>query len=315
MTAIRFQAMRRPPTQLKYGIPFILIAALASATLVLFVKLAAETLPIAMVAFSRYLITLLIISATLLVKQQKHNAPPLFNTERLKMHLLRGTFGTLGVFSFFFTAKHLPLAYATVLFNTTPLFIPIIVYFWHRVKIIHRLWIGLAIGYMGVILMLHPSHAAFHFAIVIGLLSGLCRSMVLICSRSLSYTEPVLRTMLYYAIYGTVASLLFVVPQLSTIAASLNWTNVTYLLLAGSMAYIYQFCMTSSTRYAPVRLTSSFLYIAVIISLFYDWFVWKVVPSTWAWFGIGLIILGACSLLFLYPRNDYQLVEKKKKKA
>lgn len=305
--------MERPPTQLRLGIPFILLAAFANATLVLFVKLASESLPITSIIFSRYALTLLFIVISLYTFK-RHALPSgkkFFQTERLRMHLLRGAFGCTGVISFYIAAKHLPLSYATVLFNTSPLFIPLIVYFWHHIKIIQRLWVGLIIGYIGVIVMLHPSHAGLHLIILVGLLSGICRSMVLIASRTLTYTEPVERTMLYYAIIGTIVGFVIMLPQLSSTISQLTLKNTGYLLAAGLMSYLYQYSMTNSTRYAPVRLSSSFLYVGVIISIFYDWFVWQVVPTAWAWTGMSLIIIGAITLMVLYPKDDYQVVEKK----
>ena len=82
--------------------------------------------------------------------------------------------------------------------------------------------------------------------------------------------------------------------------------NFLLVLIIGVCSYLYQFFLTAAGKYAPVRLTSSFLYFAVVISLFFDWFIWKMLPSTTSFIGMGLIVIGAVLLVLLYPKEDYK---------
>jgi len=45
----------------------------------------------------------------------------------------------------------------TLLNNTTPLFIPVITLLWLKIKIDEKIWWGILVGFVGIILILRPS--------------------------------------------------------------------------------------------------------------------------------------------------------------
>jgi len=89
-----------------------------------------------------------------------------------------------------------------------------------------------------------------------------------------------------------------------------NRYTLLMLLGVGVFSYLYQLFMTSATKHAPVRLTGSFLYSGVIFAAFFEWLIWNVVPNIWSLVGTILVIVGACLLLFLYPKDDYKVRKK-----
>lgn len=296
---------QRPKTELHKAILLILIAALFNTLMILFVKIAAESLSLPIVLFARYFITFIIILPFIYFNPAAQSVGSFLKTKRLPLHLFRDVFGLISVLCYFYAASTISLADATVLFNTAPLFIPMIAFFWGGLKIFHRLWWGMGLGFFGVILILHPGHELFHLALFLGLISGICAAIVFVGGRYLTYSEPPLRNMFYYFIVGTVIAAVMLIFSHENLSAVFNIKSGLLLLCIGVCGYLYQLCFTHGSKYAPVRLTSSFLYSSVIFSIFLDWFIWRIIPNMISLIGIICIIMGACLLLFLYPKEDY----------
>lgn len=292
----------RPATNLKKGLPLVLLTAVMNAGLLLFVKLASQTLPIATVAFFRFFITLIVIFPVIAI-QFPETFRQHIKTQRIRLHLVRDLVGVSGLFCYFYAAKELDLADASILFNTVPLFIPLVVFFWRKVKILHRLWWGLGIGFAGVIIMLHPGEEVFQWASLVGLLSGILTAITITSVRLLSFSEPPTRTLFYFFLVGTIITFLIGVAHPEGFLTALTWHNLLFVLGVAACAYFYQFFMTTSTQYVPVRLSSAFMYLAVIFSLILDWLIWGRLPDSLGAVGIVLIIGGACLTLFLYPKD------------
>lgn len=297
---------QRPITHLNIAIPLVLLAALANALMIFLVKIVSGSLSISVILFSRYAITLMMILPVLALNPATKSLPKSIKTERLPLHIFRDVVGFLCLYSYFYAAKFITLADATVLFNTAPLFIPLIALVWQKLKIYHRLWLGIGIGFIGVLLLLHPGKEALRYASFIGLFAGFASGVVIVGNRLLTYTEPPTRTMFYYFVVGTILGFIVMVIQTPHFWENISWRQAFLLLGIGALGYLYQYFNISSTKYAPVRLSSTFLYTTVIFSLFFDWIYWKKTPTMLSAMGIGLIILGGVLLLLLYPKQDYQ---------
>lgn len=300
----------RPETHLRIAIPLVLLAALTNALMIFLVKIASNSLPVSTILFSRYLITLIMIMPILAWNPATKRFIKSIKTERLPLHLFRDVVGFICLYSYFYAAKFITLADATVLFNTAPLFIPLIAYIWQKLKIFHRLWLGIGIGFVGVILLLHPGKEALRVASFVGLLSGFTGAIVIVGNRLLTYTEPPTRTMFYYFVVGTILGFIVMFMQTPHFWENISWREGTLLLAIGILGYLYQYFNISSTKHAPVRLSSVFLYTTVIFSLFFDWAFWKKTPTMLSAVGIALIIIGGVLLVLLYPKQDYQKVIK-----
>jgi len=297
----------RPRIQLKKAILFILAAAFFNTVMIVFVKVAAKTLPTQVIVFARCFITLLITLPFIYYNPEQKSMLSYLKTNRILLHVFRDSMGLISILCYFYAAKKITLADATVLFNTAPLFVPIIFFFWGRFKIFPKLWLGMTLGFLGIIFILHPGRELFHLPAIIGLASGVTGGIAFVGSRYLLYTETPLRNMFYYFLTGTLIALFLLFTIRGWAWDLLDVKSMLLLLGVGIFGYLYQLCFTYGAKHAPIRLTSSFMYSAVIFSLILDWLLWKIVPTFQSCIGIILIILGAFLLLFMYPKDDYQV--------
>src|SRR3990167_3545458 len=267
---------QRPKTEIYKAIPLILAAAFFNTLMILFVKISAQSVSIQIVLFARYLVTLIILLPFIYFNPAKQSVGTYLKTERLPLHLFRDIFGLISVLCYFYAAKSISLADATVLFNTAPLFIPIIAFFWGGLKIVHRLWWGMGVRFLGDNLILQPGQELFNPATLIGLISGFCAAVVFVGSRYLAYSEPALRNMFYYFAVGTAVACVMLLTVSKNVWHVLDMNSILLLIGIGAFGYLYQLCFTHGARYAPVRLTSSFLYASVIFAMLFDGLIWHV---------------------------------------
>ncbi len=291
------------PRNLKLAIPLAIIAALAISASLIPVKFLAGFPTTGVVLFVRYFIILLIVFPFIYVHRGEQSVGQFLKTKRPVLHIVRGVCGTLSVFCYFYASTTLPLADITVLFSTAPLFIPLIARVWGGIKIIHQLWWGICIGFIGVICILHPGKELFHLDALFGLLSGFLAGVTYVANRYLTYTEPPLRNLFYYFVLGTVCALLVALSHIHQLA-QLNLKAWLLLIAIGILGYIYQYSFTVATRNAPVRLITTFLNCAVIFSLLFDFFIWHIIPSWLSVAGIILTIVGSVLLVVLYPKES-----------
>ncbi|GEM_PF-2200233 len=293
------------PEQRGKAIFLALLACLAGALMAMCVKLSTQTLPVSIVLFFRFVISWLI-CCVLLFWQKPSSISSLeaLTSPRWVMQLGRSILGSLVLLAFFIATHHLSLATSTVLFSTSPFFIPLVAYLWKGIKFYGKCWWAMGLGFLGIMIIVRPGSDIFSIPALYGLLAGVGAAVVIFMTRLLSYTEPTYRTVFYDFTVGVIFSLALSMPHWH----AFHWGSfvIGYLLLVGVFGYLYLFFAVACTRYAPVRLTGPFSYATTLFSLVLDWAVWKHVPSLYSWLGILCIIAAGILMLVLFPMDEHQ---------
>lgn len=114
---------------------------------------------------------------------------PIFN-ERWRWHLARGGL-TIGALYFgYWSLTNLPMATATVLFFTAPLWVTVFSIPIFKEHVGWRRTLAMASGFIGVIVVLRPSPAGVDLAMMVPLMSSLCFATVLLIGKHLSRSDP-----------------------------------------------------------------------------------------------------------------------------
>ena len=147
--------------------------------------------------FPEYCFVFLLI-LPLIFKQGYQPALNSLKTKNLNKHILRTIF-SLGISYFLFSAvKFIPLVDAALLVNTAPLMMPFLGLIFLSQKINHRLWLPLIIGFIGVVLVLHPNGEVFQTASLLALAAGVCMAASIMLVRQTSQTDSALTNAFYY---------------------------------------------------------------------------------------------------------------------
>jgi drug/metabolite transporter (DMT)-like permease len=219
--------------------------------------------------------------------------------QQWQRHLIRDVFGVLTFFCLFFAIKFIPLVDGVLLQNSAPLWVPLIVVLWAKKKLPKSVWIGSIVGFIGVILVLKPGAEVLNWAVVIGIASGLSLGIALVAIKLLSHTEPTVRILFYYFLFGTIISLPYTVYHW----APMNEKVWLLLIVIGVLMFLAQFLVTHAFRYAKASTLAPISYTAVLWAGVIGWLVWNYIPNWVSLLGMVLIISGGMFAIMMENRN------------
>jgi drug/metabolite transporter (DMT)-like permease len=264
------------------GAGLIVLGELMFASMGVCIRLVADSLPNESVVFFRNLIGLALILPWLMRRSGGG-----MGTRVPHLHLLRGLAGVGAMYCFFYAIAHIQLAEAMLLKLTAPLFIPLVALLWLGEAVIARVWLAVAVGFAGVLVILHGGLEGVPPVALIGLLGGLLAAVAKVTVRRLSRTEPAVRIVFYFACVGTLVS-----------SAPLLWAwrtpaleDLPWLLGVGLLATLGQLCLTKGLSLAPAARMGAFAYFAVIFGAAYGWLLWDEHLMWWTVAGSLLILL------------------------
>src|SRR6185436_677769 len=114
--------------------------------------------------------------------------------------------GLASMYCYFYAIARLGLSEAILLNYSLPLFMPLIARAWLREEVPPRLWRALALGFLGILLILRPGTGVFRPAALAALLAAVLAALAQVGVRRLTRTEPITRIVFYFALISTVVS-------------------------------------------------------------------------------------------------------------
>lgn len=256
-----------------------------------------------MILFWRSFYAIFVLFAVLIFSAPKFTIAEKVKTHYLTLHLIRDIAGFIGVFLYYYVLRDLSLTVATLLYFTIPLFMPFIGYFWKGHAMPRLGWIGIVIGFTGVLCVIKPGHQLFHYSSLLGLLSGLTIAIGQFAAHLLTKTDSNVRINFYYYAFIT----LITIPFLFTISFD-SWKIVYpidffYFFWIGIFSLIYLLFITLALKSGPPPLVTTFLYTVVIFTMLLDWLVWKIVAHWLTWLGAILVIIGVVLMYTLHQKE------------
>jgi len=271
------------------GVLYTLLAALSFSLMSLLGKLIGQSASTDTVLFARYIVSVIFL-APWIIRNPK---------ETLRIHepgklFARSAFTLLSVACFFYSFRFLSLGDALVLNNTFPLFIPLLAWVVHRIRTPHKMWIGISLGFIGVIFILRPGSGFIHPAALFGLASGIFAAISYIIVRFMTKSIPIVQILFYnFLICGLITGALLPIGWI-------HFSGKTWLFLSGVGVFgvVYQAFSTLGFAKAPVRLTSPLMYLTIVFGVIADFFIWGIVPDFWSLLGIACVIAGGILTIY-----------------
>ena len=230
----------------------------------IFVKMLPHIPPMEIVFF-RCLISFLI--TYYLLKRKGNN---ILGTNR-SLLMMRGIFGTIGLYCYFVILQEIPLATASTLIYFTPLFTSLVGVFFLREKMSIIQWILLLIAFFGIILIQGFDSRVNIFYLLIGLGGSLCAAFAYSIIRYLRDKEHSLVLMIYFPmiafpIGGLISIFNWVQP---------NLIDLSLLILIVVFTQFAQYFMTKafqSEKVSKVSIVSysELVFVLLIGNIFFD---------------------------------------------
>ena len=273
------------------GIAFILGAVFCFALLDTMAKFAARSVPSLEVAWFRYFVNLVIAVAVL----QPWRHWPDYITERPWLQVWRALF-LLGSTVFnFFAIRHLQLAVTGSIMFAGPLLATAlagpVLGEWPG----PRRWAAVAVGFIGVIIVVRPEPSQFNPAALFSLAGAFCYAGYSLSTRVLAQTESAAGMLIYAAALATVAltpalAPIGIVPPTWLVAAALVGTGI-----AGAVGHWF---LIAAHRDAPPTVLAPFNYTQILWMIVLGYVVFGDLPDLGVLIGAGLIVSGGLYALY-----------------
>src|ERR1700691_367280 len=252
-------------------------------------KWLAQSYPIPMLVFFRSFVALL--PSFLLV--MRAGGLPVMRTNRLA-----GQFGRAVIWggsnAASFVGYHLlPLADAIALTFAAPLFLTALSYPILKERVSRERWIAVSVGFVGVLVMAHPSGAENALGVAGAVGCAVCNAVGTLTVRDLCRTEHSASIVTWTAIFMTLMAL----PALPFFW--MTPTPVDFLLFCsiGLIGGISQYWTTQALSYAPAAAVSPFNYTALIWGSIIGLVVWGELPTPPIIIGAAIVTLTGLYLL------------------
>jgi drug/metabolite transporter (DMT)-like permease len=213
---------------------------------------------------------------------------PSLRTNKIGLHILRAVMGTACWYALFFAITQIPLANATLLTYSAPLWMPLIAWAVSRQRVSRATWIGACIGFAGVILVLQPQGHSFSVGELSAIAGALFLAVAMMSVRWLGATEPVTRVLFYYFLLATVMSVPIAVFDWQPIPA----TTWVWLICLGFAQLFSQLLIVVAYRYASAEKVGPFIYSVIVFTALIDWIVWDHPPTLFMYLGMALVVGG-----------------------
>ncbi len=284
--------------RLEIGIFFLLLATLTQAAMSGVAKYVQASVSTFQVILTASVIGLLTLFPIILINEGWRG----FKTKRAGFHLIRDLAGACSFLLFFLTINHISLVDAVLLNNTGPLFLPLIIWIWLKHGVPAKAWWGIAIGFIGVILILHPTTEGLNWWMIFGLLSGVLMAVALTALRLLHRTESTFLMLFYY----------FLVLSLIVLPLAIwQWIPPTpeiwlAMISVGLLFLLLQFMATYAFRFGRATVLAPLLYMVVIWTAIIDWIFWHQIPSLLSSLGTLVVIIGGVLAITLSGEKEQQ---------
>ena len=269
------------------------------ATLFMLVKLAGESgVALPEIMFWRQAMAIPLLLAWMALRGETGQ----LRTSRLGTHGRRAAIGMMGMICNFGAAVLLPLAEATTLGFTTPLFAVILSALVLRETVGRWRWTAVVIGFAGVVVIAQPGHHMVSpLGAAAGLGAGLMVALVSFQIRGLARTEAPSAIVFYFALFGALMMLPFL-PFTMTAHTPRQWL---ILIALGTVGTIGQLLITAALRHGAVASVIVMDYTSLIWALLFGWVIWGQLPTSATWLGAPLIV--AAGLIVLWRERRLAL--------
>jgi drug/metabolite transporter (DMT)-like permease len=248
-----------------------------------FIRKSAEQLHIMEVIFLRNLLACFLIIPIMIpsgIKTFKMYEPRLF--------FFRAIVGSIGMIAGFIAFILIPLAQATAISFTTPIFVTIGATFLLGEIIKVRRIVAIFVGFLGMLVIIQPGAGAMSIGVALAFISAGAHSVNALLVKKMTAKEnpnAIVAWMVILIVPITVVPAFFVWEWPS----GLTWVYLWSLALFGTLAHM---CFTRAFASAEVTSLQALEFIKLPMTAFIAWLIFAEVPGVWTWIG-GVIIFSS----------------------
>jgi drug/metabolite transporter (DMT)-like permease len=209
----------------------------------------------------------------------------------------RAVLGTVSLITTFTAFSLMPMADTTALLFTSSLFIPVLGVVFLKESVGPYRWSAVVIGFIGVVIMAHPSGEVYALGIAVALCAALIHAILQIILRYLGRYESPETISFYFFIIGTFITAL----PLPFIAVRPTIAEVPLLFGVGLSGAAAQWLLSTAFRNAPAAIVTVFNYSGIVWATLFGWMIWNDWPLPTVIAGAAVVI--ASNILMIWRES------------
>ncbi|MDB9975753.1 DMT family transporter [Candidatus Thioglobus sp.] len=248
--------------------------------MVIFIRKASENLHILEIVFFRNLLAFIVMLPIL-----KSIGIAAIKMKNTKLFFIRGFFGAIGMIAGFTCLTLIPLAQATAISFSQPLFITIGATIFLGEIIKARRIAAIIVGIIGMLIILQPGFNSLSFGIILAIISALALSVNALIVKKLTLTDTPHTIIIWMVIMLIPITFIPAIPVWEWPSFE-TWLYLWGIAILGTLAH---FSWTESYAIAEITSLEPIGFIKLPIMALFGWMIFSEIPGTWTWVG-GLII-------------------------
>ena len=274
---IQFFLLQSPQTK---AIILNILSIVLFSIMVIFIRKASENIHVLEVVFFRNLLAFIVMLP--LLKSTGLAAIKMNNTS---LFFMRGFVGAIGMIAGFTCLTLIPLAQATAISFSQPLFITIGATIFLGEIIKARRIAAIIVGIIGMLIIVQPGFISFSFGIMLAIISALALSVNALIVKKLTITDTP-QTIIIWMVIMLIP--ITFIPAISVWQwpSFETWLYLWGIAILGTLAH---FSFTKSYTMAEITSLEPIGFIKLPIIALLGWMIFEEIPGTWTWVG-GLII-------------------------
>jgi len=272
----------------RHGILFLITAMFFFVLMDTFAKHLMKEYSLVQVVWARYFFHFAMLAILLAPRLKSH-----LKTQNLTLQLVRSLLLFITTALFFLGLRFVPLADAAAMMYVAPIIVTALSMPVLKEHVGPRRWAGVLIGFVGALIIIRPGTGAMQMAILLPLAAALSYSFYPLSTRFLSQADPVLTTLFYTAMTGTLVTSL-AVPFFWYQTGAFEWALFAGL---GIMGGIGHFALIKAFTIAPAATVVPFTYSNMIWAVSLGFLVFGDLPDIWTLVGAALIAASGIYIL------------------
>jgi drug/metabolite transporter (DMT)-like permease len=259
----------------------LMVAACLFSLMTVQIKLLGDNLHVTQILLIRQ-----IIMTAIVAPQIFSGFPGVLRTTRPGLQFVRILLALSAMLLGFTALIHMPLADATALGFAKSFFVTIFAALILREMVGLRRWGAVAIGFLGVMIMLRPGTEAFTLYGMMAVGGAACAGLVMVIIRIMARTDSPTTILAWQAIG---VGLIIAIPAIYT----WRWpSNPEWLLLIsmGITSYLAQMANIFAYKWGEASMLASLDYVRLLYATFFGWLVFATLPGPATWVGAGVIV-------------------------
>lgn len=213
---------------------------------------------------------------------------------RWPLHLLRGAIGITMMASFVYALKRMPLSTAYTIFFVAPLLITAMSVPFLGERVGPRRWIAIAIGLIGVLVVLRPTgEGMISLAGLAVLLAAFGYAVSAITVRVLARSDSNQAMVVWLLALMALGSGALAWPDWQPIRHDDLWL----IAAIGVVGALGQYAITLAFRHGEASLLAPLEYTALVWGVLLDATIWGVLPDSATWIGAAIIVASGLYLI------------------